>query len=260
MAGFLYFVPAGREGTFRDTLEEWGFGYVVERGLSVAPLLGAGPSGVGGLIAADESTVPQITFDVNAQSWIPSDRELPKDGDETSRPWVGMSNKNPPKPLELLRDDALDGHFVKLADGAEWLIPIARGFTDVPEIGPINSGRLPHAIRRVGGAWIRDGVVAKYAALWDGALAWWKYYTEAVDAVKLDADDALKRVPFDFDKSLDLAAAALQANYRVGTDEIGLAALFNEALVRDVLLAVIDWPFVRTWVEKKKGSGSITGG
>lgn len=260
MAGFLYFVPAGREATCRDTLAEWGFGYVVERGLSVAPLLGPGPSGVGGLIAADESTVPQITFDIEAQSWIPSDRELPKDGDESSRPWIGVSKTNPPQPLELLRDNALEGHFVKLADGADWLIPIARGFADVPGIGLVNTGRLPHSIRRVGGVWQRDGVIPKYTALQEGALAWWEYYTEVVDNVELDSADAPKRIKFDFDKSLNLASVALEANYRLGVDEIGLASLYDEAIITDVLLAVIDWPFVRTWVKKKRRSASISGG
>jgi len=260
VSGFLYFIPAGRESTFAETLKTWGLAHAAEKSTSVAPLMAAGPSGAGGVIAADPAAVPQITYNVDAQTWAPTDNPLPKDEEEKFRPWIGVSNDNPPTPLELLRADALDGHVVKLADGNDWLIPIVRGWTEVPEIGPINQCALPHSIRRSGGHWQRDGIQAKYVPLWAGTLKWWEFYTARIESVELDPGSAVKRVPFDFECSLELASDALAANYRVGVDEIGLMAVFNETLVRDVLLALIDWPFVRKWAQKKKPSDSTTGG
>ena len=213
------------------------------------------------MIVADDRSVPQIDYSTESQTWVPTDNPLPKDAADADRPWIGMFNDNRPTPAELLRADALDGHTVRLADGNDWLIPVARGFHETQGAGLVNVCRLPRAIRRVGGEWQREGVLGRYAALWAGAVRWWDYYTGKVEAAAdPGADGETTPVPLSFDESLDLATLALATNYRVGADELGLATLFDEAVVRDVLLALIDWPFVRTWTPKKKAADLTIGG
>ena len=115
MASFLYWWPGRDVMVSRSHAGEAGLAYAFDQ--EIACTLGySGPDGGKGAVFA-QGADPRI--DLDNQTW----RKIPKSPVDA---WVGHDNRAKPGPDDLLRAQQIDGHLVKLLDGSQWLIPVAR--------------------------------------------------------------------------------------------------------------------------------------
>lgn len=155
---------------------------------------------------------------------------------DCGRYWLGHNPASPPTPAELERDDAVDGHFVRLADGNDWLVPVARHYD--------GSTPLPRPIRWHHERGFEPGeVVKRHRDLFAGAQLVW-------DAL-MGADES---GAYTVNTEYDLLAVALGTNYRIGPAEIGALGLLETTNRIDVLRALCDWPAIEELVKKKEGA------
>ena len=141
------------------------------------------------------------------------------------------------RPADLLRDKPLAGHLVELADGYEWLSPMARSHAEesarivwrhaLPRGVALNPFEKDQEQRK----WQPGPVLPRYRRLWDLGLAWWD--------VRMAAGTDAR---FDFNGLYAAAAECLSANYRLGPDEITLLGLFDSDSAESILDALIDLP------------------
>jgi len=240
MAGLLYYLP-GRDQVQLDQLAEHGLAYTCERDCTHRAT-DRGPDGGPGMVFADTSHVPfaQLGYWRDKQEWL-------KFPGHPSGAWVGFGREHRPAPKDLAREEQLPGHEVRLADGQEWLVPVARGFTE-------NDGELRWYIALpqkttidAEGNWMQGDVVACYARLWEIATTWW-------DTFHVETTPEGVTIRFDFAGSNDAAALVLAANYRLAKVEIALLGLFNARSPATVLNALVDWPTMETWLKKKQAT------
>ena len=163
-----------------------------------------------------------------------------------------------PTPENLERAARLDGHPVILADGAAWLVPVARGLT--PEDGQMcYYNRLPQvAGLDDAGRWTTGGIVPHYRRLWDLAGKWWdaryagdvKENPDGTATAELDGFDTLADI-------FDAATEVLQANYRIGKPEVATLGILTAPHARAVLDALIDGPTMAAWQKKTLADGGL---
>ena len=154
--------------------------------------------------------------------------------------WVGFTPANRPGPERLARRKTIAGREVELADGNRWPVPVARRIDGEPG--------LPRRLEYDGEAWRPGAVLPLYASLFDEAA---RIFDSLINA---DAEDD---APLTLSDECDLAARALQINYRVGPAEISALGLFDTRTHADVLLAMVDWPTVLAF-KKKVDSGEVS--
>lgn len=254
MAGFLYYFPNRTQGQVKvDQLRQWGLGYAFEERATPA-LVMRGPDGQRGIVVADPRVVEEndLGFWPERQRWEKVPPGLP--GHEQGA-WIGCSSTASMRPQDLLREQPLEGHWVRLADGQRWLVPIARKALPVDGQPMRYAIALPHvAGLDEAGNWTAGNVLAKYAQLWRTAELFWN----ALIGAQVDDEDG--SATLEFGDTLDAATCALAANYRVGKLEVSLLGLLTHQHAVDVLYAVVDWPTVLEWVKKKEtaGAGSCT--
>lgn len=222
MAGYLLFIP-GHRGHDSKVLDSLGAADLVDRGC--APLLQTehvGPTGKGGTLACwDHGGHPDLDpvrlYDPDAQTWRPA----PARGElAEGRYWIGWETARPPRPVDLERDKTLQGRTVELADGNQWLIPIAC--------------QLP----RTWGA-SKSRIVNRYVGYFEAAI-------EAVTQWLFVSDDGQGygfRVPLD--AGLDggmgaLVAQSLALNYRLNADVLDALELIDSDCVATVLDAITE--------------------
>lgn len=261
MSGLLYYLPECTRAIKVADLGKIGLGYAFDSRL-VPREVQRGPGGDRGVVVADPDRLPEhlLGFWPEKQTWL----KIPglPDGKEA---WVGRHNDQPVRPPDLVRESVLPGHFVTLADGNDWLVPIARGINaDGDE--PFGYPNLPQTVGvDDAGAWTQGGVVPKYRRLWEIATAWWDAFAAAgpgpddVDDVVVD-DKRKVTIEFDFPGVNDAALYALATNYRVGKAEVALLGLFDDRSTVEVLEALIDWPTVQAWIKKKVSETSTPDG
>lgn len=220
MAGFLYYVPK------RKTIDRAG---LIAAGLeNVFPTdsidqveVFTGPDGDAGVVFAFAPPAVagrsiEVGFYPERQTWNPAGQY-----------WIGYPTNQPPGPADLERAEIVAGHTVTLQDNREWLVPVARTFP--------NGTKLPQSlILGPQGELVRE-VLPRYAALWHKAEGFWESFiaTFAGGPDRIDEREAY-----------DLAAEALAINYRVGPRELSVLRVFTTANLREVLLALIDWPSI----------------
>lgn len=244
MAGFLYYLP-GVEMLTLEQARQRGFSYAMEGRDIHARQVARGPEGQGqGVVFADPDRVPQgrIGFYPERQTW----RRIPQ-----SDGWIGLDKEQPPEPKDLARAKQLSGHWVELADGRQWLAPVARGQADVE--GDLQwYCALPREITVSDeGAWTRGEVLPRYAELWQRALAFWDVFRAEL------MEDDTQPAAGDDDQLNDLSLFALSLNYTIGKAELRLLGLFDLAARSRVLAALVDWPTMEAWLKKKH---PVTGG
>lgn len=224
MRTILYYIPngvaatqaayerAGLAGVLRDTHPAW-------------RTVCGGPDGGNGLLVRatwrEDNEAPVYTAD--AQRWIVA---------PGGRHWVGVATGEEPGPEDLRRKTQIEGHWVRLGDGRDWLVPVAR-LVDGTTL-------LPEAVYwDVNGALVRE-LRPEYAPLHQHATAIWD---SLMDSGRYSADaDALYAV----------AADALAANYHVGRAEVGLLGLLDRQAVTRVAWALVDGPTLDAIAESKK--------
>lgn len=250
---FLYYIPRGPRNIGLDEIRKLGLGYAIdtEIGLVRCPCT-TGPDGNGGLIIALAAPGKEIEvrYKPAEQTW----RSLPpaEGADLGSLPcWVGYYTQTPPGPAAggLARPKMLDGHWVTLGDGNEWLVPVARGASE--QDGEI---RWYAALPRVmtldsAGGWAEGDVVAEYATLWEIAGRWW----DALQSAFAAGDGKTDHVEVDFQEANDGALRVLQTNYRLGRIEVAALGLFTTTTARDVLNAAVAMPTLLAFLRRDAG-------
>jgi len=138
--------------------------------------------------------------------------------------WLGLSGERP-GPADLARKSQRDGHAVRLADGNEWLVPVARaldGTTPLPR-------RLALSAE---GVWVFGDVTEEFAGLYADACRVFETFCGEAE------DDGAVLVS----EGVEIAVRALAVNYRIGPAEISALGLFTSESQADVLKALVDWP------------------
>ena len=256
MSGLLYYIPNATRAIKVEGLAELGLAHAFEGRLTPREV-SRGPDGDRGVVVADPDRLSEhlLGYWPERQTW----RKLPG-----STVWLGSTNAERVEPRDLVRENAVAGHWVTLADGQDWLVPVARGLADEEDSLSWYSA-LPSAVTLDDeGNWTRGGVVAKYQQLWQIACDWWDAVQAApVEEVEDNANQgtARVRVRFSFDNVCDAALVALGTNYRLARAEVAFLGLFDDACAREVLMAVVDWPVAKEFLKKKLAAhaGSSTG-
>jgi len=253
----LYYLPKQPRNVTPADLDRLGLGYAFTPGKITVNEVRGGPDGGEGIIVADADGVAahQVGYYRDRQEWmefgpallgprpLTPDPRPPADG----WPWVGRYTDAPVLPEQLARPQHLRGHLVQLDDGQEWLIPVARAWTE--EDGDLRwFAALPQRITLDSeGHWKPSWVVKRYAALWDLAIRW----HESQQAAAAEAAPGQTSLLVDFDGFVDAAVAALATNYRVGRAEVVLLGLLTVETARAILDALVDRPTLLKWLAKK---------
>jgi hypothetical protein len=233
-----YYIP-GLRSVGHDQIVAAGLGYAFPAGAPWARVPTAnGPDGGGGIVVrvgAGHGT----GYYPDRQTWTKAP------GDATW--WIGVDGETLPE--DLLREEVIDGHLVKLGDGNEWLIPTARSFgrgSILPEsmvLGPD------------GETWVGEPL-KRFAQISTRA--------ERVElAFRGDLPDDAE--PLDMgQEGVDIVVGALSFNYRISALEVSVLRLLTGPIVARCLWALVDGPTLEAVAEEAKregkGSAGIPGG
>lgn len=238
---FLYFiVREGDSQLFSDAdIEAAGLRYAIEGKIRVG-VVNAGPNGKPGVIIAQHDQVASCRFYPDKQTWIQ------RVGDPNV--WIGFNGTTPPHPAQLARSQQLPGKPVKLPDGRAIQIPIARRFVDTGERLQW-AVALPQALRRDDeGKWVPSAVVGQYRRLWQLLCG----YIDAAEEAIREADVADgSSVFFNYPEIDELAIGAIQANYRMGPDEVEICGQYDQRVRGDIIAVLRDEATREAWIKKK---------
>ena len=224
MAGFLYFA-AGRPRVDQAWLEAHGPAHAFEPddlGRISQAEVGQGPGDQRGVLFARTAGEPQpMGYAPGVQKWAKA---------VSGGWWVGCETDAPPTPADLEHSEIIDGHVVRMGDGQQWLVPVARlfsGGTALPQaivLGP-NGEKVLRAL-------------PAYAAI--------ARHAERV-AQDVHIGIGLRERPKDYEPmslldGWDICVAALALNYRIGPDEASLLEILTTPVVPQVLGALVDVP------------------
>lgn len=251
MAGFLYYLPGVTSHPTLDQLVERGLGYAFE-GDRFAGGKPRGPDGGEGYLVADPQRVNLIGYLKDKQRWV-----------QCGDVWVGVYTDAIPGPEDLAREEQLGGHWVKLADGRPWLVPVARSYVEQDgELRWLHA--LPRSLKRTpDGHWMPGYVLPKYRTLWEVAVR----FDDALAAARGEADQNDPRlVVLRFDDMIDAAIQVIAWNYRVGPAEAELLGLFSfdragmSLEAWRIMKALIDEETYLAWLKKKATAMSLSDG
>lgn len=179
-------------------------------------------------------------FDDGSWQWVAGANDV----------WLGIDTLAPVKPEDVERRNQYKGHWVELADGNEWLIPVIRrpawgqktiktddgeeqlvdGFLEgVPRLSQIMT--MDPATRKV-----TRSIRPVDQRIWDWSAT---FYGVVYD----DGHNKKRTMPTD-DDSFAFAATLLAMNYRVGLAEINAWQLFEERCLIKVIQAAMDLPWI----------------
>lgn len=216
MAGFLYFVPNGREPLNVKALRELGFEHADVAGL---PGCGAnkGPSDAseGSTFALSFAMTPggqspKVGFYPDTQKWQPI-----LDG----RIYLGWETAKPPTPEDLQCKDP-SGLPVPLQDGNKWIVPVYRDLaknTTLPTILGVDAN----------GSMVQNKVLPKFQHVWGLTQRVVKVMT-GIDATALSQDE-----------KFEFACIALSENYHVSRWEISALGILTTDNLACVLAAIL---------------------
>lgn len=227
---FLYFIEGIQHATV-EQLCSYGLGYVFDKKtqLTNCRFDGSGPGGTQGVVVATDDK--RIGYRADVQTW----RRIPRKFLETDTPiYVGYFNDAKPNAKSLQRPTLLDGEFVELRDGGNWLVPIARSWSE--------SGG--HWVRRLPGSMGLDedgnltmgSVDSRYEWLWSTATKWFETRQEST-----------------VQQCFESAVRVLQANYRIGIVEAIMLGLIDDLATQAVAILDVttDAKTVIEWSQKK---------
>lgn len=224
MSVFLYFIEGQDKVAKPERLKEIGLDDVM-RGITPTCCgcqRGPGDKGAGGLVfaapPADGSAV-KIGYYPSEQTWQKS---------VNGKYWLGWFTDQPPMPKALARSEQIAGHYIRLGDGNEWLVPEARVFdqgTNLPEA--LVLGAKGEVVRQP---------LQRFAQMSaDAERIWLQLRAELrhVEAGSRDDSAAPEAVrdyePLSDAECFDIAVRALQFNYRIGPQEVSALTLLDTA-------------------------------
>jgi len=223
---FLYFIEQARAAT-GETLAAAGLtDVVVGTPTARESIAGPGPAKRGGVVIAAGEYGQDVGFWPDRQTWAP----IPgRDG-----VYVGTTDAEPaPGPGDLERAEMIDGPAVRLADGADWIVPVGRCFP--------GGTRLPSSMA-IGpdGALVTE-ILPRFAAA--GRMAdriWDAIATQAGRPADPEAPTVIDDMEI-----FEMAVGILSLNYRIGAAEASALRILTTTNILGVLEAFVDWP---AWV------------
>ena len=227
--GFLYFAEIMTPQVTLEDVQSLGLGYAFDAKPTACRVM-TGPNGEAGSVFARHQAAAPVGFYPDLQTWRQA---------ESGDFWIGH-NGPPPTPADLERLNMLKGRRVEMADGHEWLVPVARSVDDSQHVAVLTVPQLPCRVERQDGEWVMGEVLDKYRGLWDTANRLFDEYANAAESGEEK-----------FFVAFDEAVEAIAANYYVGTDEAAALGLFTstgEELQR-VLHTLID---LQSLIDRKK--------
>lgn len=258
MAGFLYYIEGAKADVKIEALRQFGLGHAfATNGDFTASGVTHGPGDSGpGIVVADPSRLRDRLLGLypDQQTW----RIIPRAGDQ--KVMVGHYKEDRPVPADLQRAEILDGHFVRLEDGNDWLIPVARGVGEIDgRLVPYD--KLPHTLGvDDDGNWSRNGAIRTYERLWTLALRWWDEIQRGFDGQVIQEGQKVS-ISMEFSDIADGAVEALTTNYRIHKAEVALLGLLSDRVMYTVLHALVDMPTIEAFaaaaVAKKKSPQDI---
>lgn len=229
---FVYFIP-GASAAPGEVLEGLGLAAILGRHVEAGPTDRGPDGGRGCLIFAGEGPRARLAAEAGRMRWIPA-----RGGGGAVAYWIGYDRGEPPTPADLQRERILPGRALRLGDGNEWIVPMARQYdTEVEQFVPAVPMRL--TVDDDG----RDAaqVVAGYAELWDGAMAAWNECVRAVaEAAGEERAELAELEPMPLAEAERICAAAIRTNYRAGRLEARALGLFDTATITAMLRTISD--------------------
>jgi len=242
MSGFLYWLPKHDKATIStQEIAAAGLSYAFEGSKACNPLHGDAPGGNrGGAIIFDPIRTPRNGFNDSLQTWQPHG---------TAGYWVGMWNDAKPGPSDLLKAKPLSGTPVRLGDGNDWLVPIARHWAmeDDPDAWPYWQHNLPRRVlfdTSAASIGLQAPTVQEaYAELW--ALS------EADVRIRYGEGTAADEAELSGVRLFLNALRILSFNYCLGPVEANLLGLFTTESWQAIFDALNDAQTWRAFIEKK---------
>lgn len=231
---FLYFVGEGGDRSAIDYAD-----VSAVRGCS------RGPGDQRGNVIAKAGLGDRIGYFKEKQVWRP----IPH---TEKRIWVGMYEDSPPREEQLRRPLQLTYDELEL-QGQRWRIPIARSFVEVDDnqIAPVNRLSSYFAVNE-DGEWTFGDVEEQFEPLWSVGFRYWDHlHGVLVNETTSDEEQKVDVEPIDDFDLAEMAAVALQANYRLGPVECSMLKLLSVHSVSQILNIVIDLKVWETLAKKK---------
>lgn len=236
----IYFVAAADKQAFtRDDAIAAGLKYAFVRsaGDPESRLCGQGPGNSRGFLACFNPAARPglVEYVPDKQTWV-----------DAGGYWIGYWTAEKPTEEAFRREKRLAGEPVKLRDGAEWTIPIARSF--------VSGATLPQKL--VLGTDRRTWELADLPEYLD--LCGEAEKVAGLFLPKLGGDHT---VTLNYQDGMAICVKALAINYAVSAVEVSMLELFTQNEMFNVLQALIDLPGVKRVMEareKKEPSASAT--
>lgn len=245
MSTFLYFAANCLNPITPDVIDRLGLRYAFDNVAASAAhgvITGRTPSSTPGTIFADGERLgsTDLAYRPDEQVWRP----LPNKPDC----YVGYWQAHKPTAAHLARSKFVDGEFVRLADGQEWLVPRVRMFagddgfrTALPTLIDVDDD----------GELVIAGVAAEQAHLDEigQRLLAGMFAAELELAPRLSVKEAV-----------GIVAALLAVNYVVSTVELGkrmLGVLATDDSLMAACRAAVDYATAADWTEKKSAGAAV---
>lgn len=233
-AEFIYFI-SGRAGITNEQIAQAGLADRI--GKHETAVIGKGPSGERGVLLVNTEHIAgytrshPFTYDKNAQEWF-----------DCKDYWVGYYRDNKPTPDSLERREKIRGVLVKLYDGNEWLVPIARSFetgmTTMPVVFTLGPNGEP--VSEILQEFKEFSADVEKLFEWNITLN-----SKGPEGIKERED--LQDIDF-----FALACRALTINYRVSPVEVCLLKLITSQNLWDIFNVLLDWASLEEFVKKKE--------
>jgi len=231
MAEYMIHVPGRKAGQTHGLLAELGLDGLADK-QNMTWLDSPGPAGDGLLGSwcniGQGNSASVMAFQPELQRWEagPGGRDLP-----AGRFWLGQEIRRPVQPHDILRVETHRGRWVALADGNQWLIPVAR--------------HLPHS-------WGLDeaGDVCRkpkqpFAAFCGSAGAIFLELTQRVAGA----------MPLTLSCEWSYVCQALAINYKLTPEVISFLGLLDDDAAAAVAAATIELDLIEQVADEKKNAG-----
>lgn len=254
MAGFFYYMP-GERTLYHETLAKAGIGYAfgdAHEPKAIVGGVGTGPDGAGGIILARND----VGIDPATVGYYPEGQTWQKVAG--GQHWIGLATGAQygglPGPGDLEANEMLAGHFIRLGDGNDWLIPVARHFA--------TGGSPPSAITLGPNGELVMEPLQRYVQFSSHGDRVWQDVR-----IDLGWDEPPEGYAgMTWAEGFGIAVEALALNYRVTQTEVAMLRLVTTPNMPLILQAICDWPTTlavlkeRLEAESKKNSADIPDG
>lgn len=201
--------------------------------LEFADVLENGPDGGSGVIAGWGELGKITAYRPASQVWHKVVKQTLADGTvlDAGRAWIGWDRDDPPTPENLARRKQMTGSRLRLADGHEWLIPIAR--------------HLPMLLGLADDETVSRTVIPQYRKFWQDSYGMLTHFT--TESAEVGIDPVV---------GIDYCASALAVNYRMNRDLASCLSLLDSHLFWEIPKIVCEYDKLAEWVEKKNPSAT----